>query len=719
MNFQEKVTRAKAMQGGGGGIPAANSITDIQLKDTGIKAVVSSHTEQLANNTQQLGLKTDKTYSDAQLALKAKQADLEATNSNVSASNLRIDNLVIPLSATNTNIEVTDAHVSAVKNKTFTSMKNRLEEIESTTHFPAVNILSNGDFSNGMTNWSPNSGTGTVANNEFTLTINTASSNARIFQTITAIIGHKYYMSANVKYSRAGVPVYMLVGGFSTPLITSIANVYTKHSAIGTVTTTGSFSIYAPKELVSVVGDVATFKYISMIDLTSIYGVGNEPSITDFEAILSRLPNSWFADSASIFNTKDINSLIIESYKKYVPPMANAVPSLALTTSMYKGKSVTEDKVTFISKSINLFDKSNITNGFYIDSGTGVLIANASFWVSDYIEVKTLLPYTLRYKNQMAIFTNDKKYIAGINGYSQDTTVTSTPLTITTDANTQYARISGHISQLETDQFEQGSAFTSFVEFKDIKIDDGLISKYVASQISNNFVLPKKIMSKIFDASKTWKIKLIGDSITHGVGGTGFSQDGDIITTLWGSTVIHKNPNGYCWANLFKSYFESKFTCTVTNNACSGMSTDEAVGNLSTFIADTDDIVICMLGTNNRGNHSTVDFKAQLQTIYDYCASKNIDIIFMASVPSSITNENTYVYHMEDINHDIAKVSYNNKLDYVDVYQGLMDYCDLKNVTIDSLLADGIHPNDAGYKVIFSIICKNLGIALKRTGATW
>jgi len=48
----------------------------------------------------------------------------------VNATNLRIDNLVIPISPENANVEVTDAHNSLVKNKNFTSLKARLEESE-------------------------------------------------------------------------------------------------------------------------------------------------------------------------------------------------------------------------------------------------------------------------------------------------------------------------------------------------------------------------------------------------------------------------------------------------------------------------------------------------------------------------------------------------------------------------------------------------------------
>jgi hypothetical protein len=74
--------------------------------------------------------KADKTEVNTLATTKANVTDLNQTNNNVNATNLRIDNLVIPISPENVNVEVTDAHNSIVKNKNFVSLKARLEESE-------------------------------------------------------------------------------------------------------------------------------------------------------------------------------------------------------------------------------------------------------------------------------------------------------------------------------------------------------------------------------------------------------------------------------------------------------------------------------------------------------------------------------------------------------------------------------------------------------------
>lgn len=75
------------------------------------------------------------------------------------------------------------------------------------------------------------------------------------------------------------------------------------------------------------------------------------------------------------------------------------------------------------------------------------------------------------------------------------------------------------------------------------------------------------MLSKILEniKGKTFQIKLLGDSITHGVGGSGFCQDGERIIEGYA-----RNTKGFCWAKLFKEYLEERYNCQVVNSACSG-----------------------------------------------------------------------------------------------------------------------------------------------------
>ena len=75
------------------------------------------------------------------------------------------------------------------------------------------------------------------------------------------------------------------------------------------------------------------------------------------------------------------------------------------------------------------------------------------------------------------------------------------------------------------------------------------------------------------------RIKLLGDSITHGVGGAGFMQDGEHIVA-----EFSRNKNGFCWAKLFREYLLEKYGCEVVNNACTGTNIQFVIENFETLV---------------------------------------------------------------------------------------------------------------------------------------
>ncbi|MGU8551593.1 GDSL-type esterase/lipase family protein [Clostridium perfringens] len=420
---------------------------------------------------------------------------------------------------------------------------------------------------------------------------------------------------------------------------------------------------------------------------------------------------------------KGTNNLPYEEFKTFFEAdfakLAYELREKSLKKEYFNTDIVDENSCSFILKSKNLFDKSKVTKGYYIDPGTGRLIENESFWVSDYIEVSPNTQYTIRYKNQFSEFEN-KNGVGhdGGGGYSDN--INAEPSTFITKENTKFVRFCGHNSQLETNQFEKGSTFTEFEKYE-YKIRKDLLP-IKEPVIPKRNKTPKEIMARIFDKSINTNIKLVGDSITHGQGGTGFKQDGELIGNFFGHEY-RRNLKGHCWANSFRDYLQEKFNCTVINNAVMGTSTVELVNKFDNLISNDDDIVICMYGTNNRiNNYGKSSFEPNLQTIIDNCKAKDIDLILMASIPASVDQEENKTetnFHMEDVNHSIAKMCYKNGIEYVNVYQRFLEYCRFTKTPIDNLLIDGLHPNDSGYNVIFDIVCGELGIAIKRDGATW
>ena len=220
---------------------------------------------------------------------------------------------------------------------------------------------------------------------------------------------------------------------------------------------------------------------------------------------------------------------------------------------------------------------------------------------------------------------------------------------------------------------------------------------------------------------KNIRIKLLGDSITHGVGGSGFEQNGAPITEGFA-----RNPKGYCWAKRFKEHMEESYGCTVINNACTGTRIEFIIKNFETLVDAEDELIICTIGTNNRqfyfcdGEKPTREelgrrFFENIKTLYGLFEKAGKKVIFMANIPASAANEQDgaeywRILHMEDINEIYKAASDKLGFPFISMYELFSAYCDKNGIAVDSLLCDGLHPNDNGYDVMFELLTEELRV---------
>ena len=232
-----------------------------------------------------------------------------------------------------------------------------------------------------------------------------------------------------------------------------------------------------------------------------------------------------------------------------------------------------------------------------------------------------------------------------------------------------------------------------------------------------------KIFSKVVLSEKKIRIKLLGDSITHGVGGTGFKQSGGVIVDGYA-----RNPDGYCWANEFKEYMESEFNCEIINNACTGTNIEFIINNFEKLVSKDDDIVLCTIGTNNRHQYfkdapkrskeeHMTRFYNNIVKLGNIFKEKNIDFVFVANIPAAQANEcdgEDYwrLFYMKDVNRMYLKASAEEGFPVISLYSLFVDYCESNGITVDSLLCDGLHPNNEGHRVMFKLLVKEIGVIL-------
>jgi lysophospholipase L1-like esterase len=215
------------------------------------------------------------------------------------------------------------------------------------------------------------------------------------------------------------------------------------------------------------------------------------------------------------------------------------------------------------------------------------------------------------------------------------------------------------------------------------------------------------------------RIKLLGDSITHGVGGTGFIQNGEHIVADYS-----RNPDGYCWANRFASYIAEKYGATVTNNACTGTTIEFVIRHLDELVSSDDDLVICTIGTNNRHRYFNAgprpereemleEFYGNILGLYDMLCERGKAAILVANIPASAANERDgadywRVLHMEDINAAYRRAERERGIYLVSMYERFIARCAADGIDPETLLCDGLHPNDRGYDVMYELMLEAL-----------
>ena len=224
----------------------------------------------------------------------------------------------------------------------------------------------------------------------------------------------------------------------------------------------------------------------------------------------------------------------------------------------------------------------------------------------------------------------------------------------------------------------------------------------------------------MFNNRDTFKIVLGGDSIVHGVGGTGWEQKGEDIIT-YNDRTWKRSPDSYCWAKLFKDYIESNYNATVTNNGCTGTNSYMWNVNKEQLIPADTDLCVLMVGTNDRNvrdDAPTKDvqltkYEENLRGIVDYCHSKGIKILLCSPIPASASDEASAdrAASCFELNGVVQKVCSAYGVPYVNMYNEVYFYALDNGREYDSLLADGLHPNDELYRIMFYRLLKATGLA--------
>ncbi|CAG9608058.1 SGNH/GDSL hydrolase family protein [Pseudoneobacillus rhizosphaerae] len=420
-------------------------------------------------------LDDENTKINTSLAEKAKQSDLVTTNATVSANTLalsskaeksdldskntatnqRIDNLIVV--SGNANAEVTDAHTSAIKNKTYSVLKTRLDEIETDTYLLAKNQIINGNF-NDNSNWYIPYSTNSVTNNELTVVKSSSSTTARIEQQgFASIAGNKYYVRGDI-FPKYATTTYITLDNTTKVNKTVVVNQWNTVSGITTPTVTGTFQ-FVHSNVGYTAGESVKFRRVLVVNLTAMFGAGNEPSLSEFETFLANFTNSWFDATVQFINPSQMFKRLTQKLDASVA-ITNA-SQLPITDSgnYYVGSNV-ESALQEIGANAYFLAANKVINGDFSNGNTEWYIPSGSNSVAN-----NVLTYTVTSKNSTArieqlsfVPTVGRKYYVRGDLFPKYATATSFQLGgavagLTVTAN-QWNKLSAILTPIDTTDFQ-------------------------------------------------------------------------------------------------------------------------------------------------------------------------------------------------------------------------------------------------------------------------
>ncbi len=187
----------------------------------------------------------------------------------------------------------------------FEKFNDNMGEIEQKLTEPLIleNLIENGDFSDGVVGWTGYRNTLTVDDGVLKVVKLNADTNATVYQTVNILTGSKVYVGLDVKRDSVGrlgttwqvdFNQYTNVNEWQLLSVVAVAKSKTLH--------------IATNKSSAVIGDTTYLRNIILIDLTQVFGAGNEPTKEQMDEIINI--TGWFDNEYAVSNKEMFIALL-------------------------------------------------------------------------------------------------------------------------------------------------------------------------------------------------------------------------------------------------------------------------------------------------------------------------------------------------------------------------------------------------------------------------
>lgn len=262
-----------------------------------------------------------------------------------------------------------------------------------------------------------------------------------------------------------------------------------------------------------------------------------------------------------------------------------------------------------------------------------------------------------------------------------------------------------------------GVLLAGFMKWENLKKENSVIAKEYNKELKEQLKKEYESYSDVYKGllnGEITSITLIGDSVTAGVGASKFNipEDGIEIFDNGEEVYTEASQHSGAWSNSFRNYIKTNFfEVDFINAGIGGKSAKWTNANKEKILPDNRDLVFVMLGTNDRWDSENLEtYRTNLEGVLTYVDSKSKHMVVMSPPPSLTDGKNErFNFGMSEVNDVVKSVAKDNNYTLISHYDNFMKYSQENKVELNTLLQEtGSHPIDAGYKIMWDEIQKQL-----------
>lgn len=217
---------------------------------------------------------------------------------------------------------------------------------------------------------------------------------------------------------------------------------------------------------------------------------------------------------------------------------------------------------------------------------------------------------------------------------------------------------------------------------------------------------PNDRLKAMLDAGEVRSIRLIGDSITEGVGTDGhadpYVENTGVVIYDDGQGDVHYEATAEAddWANSFRSYAKQRGVKSFVNAGIGGAFMHELAENPDAWIREGADVIFVALGTNDAGYYGPDEYRKDARTALA-AAAKKAKLVVGVSPVSDLRDTEMLVEPASELGDVLSKVC----------AEGGYAFVDARDVSSPAqFIDDNLHPNSAGSQAIWSCIRRDLAL---------